>query len=146
MKALAIKLYNSKAIRYLITAGVATVVDVIVYFSVFNFLFHKEDLHIAALTIGAPSASLVFSFACGLFTNFMLTRHFVFTTSELKSSVQFGRFVLVAVAVFISNYYLMNFLIKVLDWYPTIARGFSAVTIGVLSFITHKAFSFKIKE
>jgi putative flippase GtrA len=146
MKEIILKLYNSKAVRYLITAGVATVVDVAVYFIVFNFLFRKIDLHIGGVVIGAPSASLALSFSCGLFTNFMLTRNFVFKESEVKSSVQFGRFVLVAVAVFFSNYYLMNFLIKVLDWYPTIARGFSAVTIGVLSFMTHKAFSFKIKS
>lgn len=145
MKALAIRLYQSRPFRYLVTAGIATVVDVVVYFLVFNYLLRKANIDISSIVVGAPTASLIISFSCGLVTNFLLTKNFVFSNSDLKSSVQFGRFVIVAIAVFISNYYFMNFLIKVLDWYPTIARGFSAITIGVLSFITHKAFSFRIK-
>ncbi len=145
MKELTRKLYYSKPFRFLITAGVATVVDVCIYFVMFNFILAKNNITAGSYVIGAPTLSLMISFSCGLVTNFMLTKTFVFKSSDLKSSSQFGRYVMVAVLVFISNYYLMNFLIKVLEWYPTIARGFSAISIGVLSFLTHKSFSFKSK-
>jgi putative flippase GtrA len=146
MKELYQKLYHSKPFRYLATAGIATVVDVSVYFVMFNYIIKKTNLEIGELIIGAPTLSLILSFTCGLMTNFFLTKNFVFDNSDLKSSSQFIRFVVVAIAVFISNYYLMNFLIKVMDWYPTLSRGFSAISIGVLSFLTHKTFSFRTKN
>jgi putative flippase GtrA len=146
MRDLAIRLFNSKAVRYLFTAGTATIVDVSIYFLAYNYLFHKANLELFNIIIGAPSLALAVSFSCGLITNFTLTKVFVFNGSNLKSSSQFGRYALVAILVFISNYYLMNFLIKVLGWYPTLSRGFSAISIGVLSFMTHKTFTFRIKE
>lgn len=145
MKDIAIKLLRSKPFRFLMTAGIATMVDVTVYFIVFNFILQKTNIEFGETIVGAPTISLLCSFNCGLITNFLLTKNFVFNQSDLKSSVQFGRFVLVAIAVFFSNYYLMNFLIKGLGWYPTLSRGFSAITIGVLSFLSHKTFSFKTK-
>lgn len=143
MRALAIRLFNSKAVRFLFTAGAATVVDVAVYFIFFNFILVKADLLLFGKTLSAPSVSLVISFSCGLITNFFLTKNFVFKGSDLRSGVQFGRFVLVAIGVFFLNYYFMNTLINVFGWFPTIARGFSAITIGVLSFMMHKMFSFR---
>lgn len=146
MKAIALKLFRSKAVRYLFTAGVATVVDVAIYFVVFNFILEKNDITSPWIVIGAPTFSLCVSFSCGMTTNFLLTRFFVFSGSDLKSGSQFFRYAMVAIAVLISNYYLMSLLIKGLHWYPTIARGFSAISIGVLSYLTHKTFSFRIKD
>jgi putative flippase GtrA len=40
----------------------------------------------------------------------------------------------------------MTFLIRELNWYPTLARTFSACSIGILSFLIHKSFSFKIRK
>jgi len=147
MSALILKLYHSKAIRYLFAAGIATVVDVTVYYSIFNYLLEKQNLQLTqSFIIGAPTVSLACSYSCGLVTNFLITKNFVFKESELRSRSQFIRFLIVAFVVLIANYYFMNFLIKSLDWYPTIARGFSAVSIGVFSFMSHKAFSFRIKS
>jgi putative flippase GtrA len=53
------------------------------------------------------------------------------------------RYLLVALLILILNYLLMSFLIKFLEWYPTIARICSALSIGALSFIIHKVFSFR---
>ncbi len=138
------KLINNKVIRYFFSAGIATGVDVAVYFLSFNFLFSKADLQFTnEITISAATASLVISYTCGLITNFLITKYLVFTESDLKGVHQLMRYVLVALLILLLNYLFMSFLIKVLEWYPTIARIVSALTIGLLSFIIHKVYSFR---
>ena len=70
----------------------------------------------------------------------------MFKDSDLKTYHQFLRFVLVALLVLGLNYLLMNFLIRELHWYPTIARAVSAIGIGGLSFVVHKTFSFRVSN
>ncbi|MBK9402349.1 MAG: GtrA family protein [Bacteroidetes bacterium] len=137
-------LLKSKIIRYLISAGLATWVDVVVYFVSFNYLYKKEDIDIFGFyTVSAPTASLILSYTIGLLTNFTLTKFLVFKESELETHKQLFRYVMVAILVLCLNYFLMSFLIRQLEWYPTLARAVSAVSIGVLSFVVHKSFSFK---
>ena len=138
------RILNNRVVRYIFSAGMATGVDVVVYFLSFNFLFYKNDLNVAEwLTVSAPTASLAISYSCGLVTNFLITKYLVFTKSDLKGIHQLMRYILVAVLILLLNYLLMSFLIKEMEWYPTIARICSALTIGFLSFIIHKFYSFR---
>lgn len=139
------KIINNKVIRYFFSAGTATVVDVSVYFIAFNFIFQKQDIHLLDLAVlSAPTASLIISYSCGLITNFLITKYLVFHESDLRGIHQLLRYLLVAVVILMLNYLFMSFLIKVLNWFPTIARVVSALTIGVLSFLIHKFYSFKV--
>lgn len=141
-----IKLLKLKALRYLIAAGIATIVDITVYYLVLNKVLQKNDLHIGTIILGAPGVSLAVSYSCGLITNFSITKLFVFKESDLRTRYQFFRFAIVALAVLFANYGFMKFLIDALNLYPTLSRAISAICIGVLSFIIHKAFSFQIKN
>jgi putative flippase GtrA len=137
------KLLKSRVVLYFFAAGTATAVDIGMYFISYNFLFKKEDVHFFNYIFSAPSLALLISYSCGLLINFSISKFLVFKESEVRTHKQFFRFVMVALAVFVANYYLLNFLVRVLHWYPTIGRTASALVIGVLSFISHKTFSFK---
>lgn len=139
------KLVASKVFRYFISAGIATWVDITVYFMAFNYIYQKMDIDFFGLiTITAPTASLILSYTMGLITNFTITKFLVFKESELETYKQLFRYILVAMMVLVLNYFLMKFLIGTLQWYPTIARAVSAVSVGLLSFVVHKTFSFKV--
>lgn len=139
------KLTNSKVFRYFISAGIATWVDITVYFLAFNYIYQKMDIDFfGMITITAPTASLILSYTMGLITNFTITKFMVFKESELETYKQLFRYILVAMVVLVLNYFLMKFLIETLQWYPTIARAVSAVSVGLLSFVVHKTFSFKV--
>jgi putative flippase GtrA len=141
------KVFQFKLVRYGMAAAIATCVDVCVYFIAFNYLFKKQDFHLADfLVVGAPTVSLILSYSCGLITNFTITKYFVFTESDLRGHHQLMRYVMVAVLILFLNYGFMSFLIKTLEWYPTIARATSAITIGFISFAIHKVFSFKVSK
>lgn len=141
------RILRLKVVRYFFAASSATLVDVSVYFLAFNYIYHKENIYFFDFfVLSAPTASLILSYTCGLITNFLITKFLVFTDSDLKTYHQFFRFVLVALGVLVLNYAFMSILIRQFEWYPTIARAFSAIIIGVLSFITHKTFSFRVKN
>jgi putative flippase GtrA len=144
------KVLNLKIVRYFFTALTATGVDLTVYFITCNFIFRNQDLNLFNfLTLRASTVSLCISFSCGLITNFTLTKIFVFHNSNLRTRHQLMRYTLVAVSFFFLNYLMMKYLIghfPLLAERTTIARGIAAVTIGILSFITHKFFSFQVKN
>ncbi len=141
------KILDNKIVRYFFSAGTATVVDVSVYFVAFNFIYQKQDIHLFNLVVlSAPTGSLMLSYTCGLITNFLITKYLVFTESDLRGVHQLMRYVLVAVFILFINYLFMSFLIKNLEWFPTIARIVSALTIGILSFIIHKFYSFRVSK
>lgn len=138
---------QSKVLRYFLSAGVATLVDVSMYFIAFNYIYEKIDIQVFnSFTISAATASLLLSYTMGLITNFLITKFLVFHESDLETHKQLFRYVLVAILVLVLNYLLMRFLIRNLEWFPTVARAVSAISIGVLSFIIHKTFSFRVSK
>ena len=141
------KILQSKVFRYLMSAGVATMVDISVYFIAFNYIYQKQDVHLfSSLLITAPTAALLLSYTAGLITNFLITKFLVFHESDLETHKQLFRYILVALVILALNYVLMRFLIRKLDWFPTLARAFSAISIGLLSFVIHKTFSFRVSK
>lgn len=141
------KFLRLKVVRYFFAAAVATLVDIWIYFIAFNYIYDKQNINFLGIyAFSAPTASLILSYTCGLITNFLITKFLVFTNSDLKTWQQFTRFVFVAIGVLCLNYGLMTFLINKLEWYPTISRAVSAVSVGVLSFVVHKTFSFRVSN
>jgi putative flippase GtrA len=138
-------LWQQRVVRYFFAAASATVVDVFVFWLVFNKILHQQNHDLLGIMVlKAPTLSLICGFSCGLLTNFTITKFFVFNQSEAKTRWQLFRFVLVAMIVLVCNYYFMWFLTAQLHWYATISRAVSAVTIGIFSFTAHKFFSFNL--
>jgi putative flippase GtrA len=138
-------LWQQRVVRYFFAAATATVVDVLVFWFVFNKILHQHNHNLLGMIVlKAPTLSLICGFGCGLVTNFLITKFFVFNQSDAKTRWQLIRFILVAIVVLICNYYFMWFLTAQLNWYATVSRAVSAVTIGVFSFTAHKFFSFKL--
>ncbi len=138
-------MWQQGVVRYFFAAVTATVVDVLVFWFVFNIILHQQPHTILGFfQLKAPSIALVCGFGCGLITNFTITKLFVFNQSLSKTRLQLLRFILVNMVVLVSNYYLMWFLTSQLHWYATVSRAVSAVTIGIFSFLAHKFFSFKL--
>ena len=99
------RLFQNKLFRYFISAGLATWVDITVYFLAYNYLYQKSDIGVFNVyTISAATASLFLSYTMGLLTNFLITRYLVFNDSELEFHKQLFRYVLVAMLVHVAAY------------------------------------------
>jgi putative flippase GtrA len=148
-------LFDGQLLRYIIVAGLATIVDVLTFTALMHTVF-KETTYkrsdLIALSIG---------FSLGLITNFLLSKYYVFTYSQLGTDTQFIRFLVVALIVFGANYLLMRLLYRISRLFPRtlvdhwdnrfdirrfkhlFIRGFSAGLIAFFSFLLHKWVSFE---
>lgn len=144
-QSLAKRALKNEVVRFFLSAGVGFLVDAIVYFLVYNYLFNRHGVTIYGHRMKGVTASLVISFSCQVITNFLITKYLVFTDSELKGRKQFFRFSLVAVLGFIANLLLLKLLVN-FDVYAPLARVIAAVSLGAASYFVHKFFSFRIKK
>lgn len=152
-------------IRYLLAAGTATLVDILVYTLLFALIV-DDGVEVSKCwgfqTAFGKSADICFSgkdlafiggFAAGLLANFWLSKALVFQESVLKTRTQFTRFALVAFIVFAANWHLMRFFWSFLppllpfesvNLTAFFIRGLAASIVAVLSFVFHKVFSFRV--
>jgi putative flippase GtrA len=134
---------KNQFLKYLIAAGSGMTVDLIAYTILYHFiLFH---LHIP---------SFVISFSLGLITNFLVSKFFVFSGSQLSTKTQFKRFFLISLVVFFANLGFMQLLytqiprisesLPRVPFYGGIVRLVAGGTIAIISFLSHKFLSFEV--
>jgi len=140
------KFLQNKVLRFFLSAGIATLVDVIIYFITFSYLLDREGVKLFNTRITAHEFSLLISYTCGVTVNFLINKYAVFTESNLKGRKQFFRFALIAGIGFFANYALLRFFVEICSFWPTLSRVFSALSLGVASFYVHRLFTFKIKS
>ena len=122
-------LLTREFLNYLVVGGLATVVDV----AIFGLLLNLNFSH---------TLSLSFSYLCGLTTNFLLSRDYVFGVRWQNGILQYCVFACVAINSLFANLGIMQLLINELQWSAISARIASAACVAVLSFIGHKLYSF----
>jgi len=137
--------FQNKIVRFFLSAGIAILLDVIIYFITFNFIFIDDDVMIFGHPNKSHNVSLLISYSCGVVINFLLTKYAVFADSNLASRKQFLRFSFIAFIGFFANYSLLRFFVEFCNVAPTLARLASALSLGVASYYIHKFFTFKIK-
>ena len=140
------RIINNKVIRFFLSAGVATLVDVLIYFGVINYILNYQRINIGSYSASAHNFSLCISYSCGVVVNFLLNKYAVFSESNIAGRKQFRRFALIAFLGFFANYALLRLFVEIVGFYPTPSRIASALSLGVASYYVHKLFTFKIKE
>jgi len=136
---------NNNVVRFFLSAGVAALVDVIIYFVTINYIFNQGRVQLGNYSASDHNFSLCISYTCGIVVNFLLTKYAVFNNSELTGIKQFRRFALIAFLGFFANYGLLRLFVEVFGIYPTLSRIMAALSLGVASYYIHKMFTFKIK-
>lgn len=139
------KLTNNTVAKFFLSAGIAFLVDVTVYYIFVNFIFGDEKVFFLGKPHSPNNISLAISYSLGVLVNFFITKYAVFAESKLKGRKQFLRFIGVAALGFFANYALLRYFIEYLDFFPTPSRIASALCLGIVSFFVHKFFTFKMK-
>lgn len=137
---------NHRVVKFFLSAGVATLIDVLIYFVVIKYMLHYQRVVIGVYSASAHNFTLCISYSCGVVINFLLTKYAVFSESTVAGSKQFRRFALIAFLGFFANYGLLRLFVEVIGFYPTPSRIASALSLGVASYYVHKLFTFKIKK
>jgi putative flippase GtrA len=140
------KLLKNEFVGFFLSAGVGFVVDAIVYYWMYNDVFHHQKFKIAGISLTGDVLSLMISYSCNVICNFLLTKYFVFAHSKLAPRNQFMRFALVAFIGFFANLLLLRLFVSNFKMFPPVARIIAALSLGIASYFVHKFFSFNIKK
>ena len=131
-----------KTYRYAVCGGGNMVLDILLYFIAFHYIFEKQDLDLSVVVLSSHIASLFFVFPITFLTGFFLNKYITFHDSDLASNVQFIRYFLVAIGAIVISYFSMKLLVDILHFYPTPSK---VVTIGVTiiySYILQNSYTF----
>lgn len=119
--------------------------DLVVYFISYNYIFHKQPIEIGGITVGAHIAAFVISFLISFPYGFIINKYIVFTTSELRGRIQLFRYGLTVVSCIGLNYLFLKLFVEAFGWFATPSKAITTGLVAVYSYFTQQYFSFKVK-
>lgn len=135
-----------KTFRYAVCGGGNLVLDTVLYFICFHFIFHKENIDIGIIVLSPHIASLFFVFPITFIIGFLLNRFIVFSESKLSLKTQFLRYFTIGIIALLISYFSMKILVDILLFYPTPSRLITIVITVLFSYVMQNKFSFKVQE
>lgn len=140
------KLVSLQTFRYAACGGANTVLDIFVFFLAYNFILHKEVLHLGFMSFKPHIAAFIISFLISFPTGFMLMRHVVFPGSILHGRVQLFRYFLLVLVCIILNYIFIRLFVEHFHLYPTVSKIITTIIVVSFSYMTQKNFTFKAEK
>ena len=105
---------NNETYLYAATGGANTVFDILLYFTFYHSVFHKEVVDFGFIAFSPHIAAFVFVFPITFFTGFLLAKYVTFTASELRGRKQLIRYAISVGGSILLNYLLLNYLWNIL--------------------------------
>lgn len=134
--------------HYAACGGSNTLFNIFLYHMFYNFVLHKEVLHVGVLAFKPHVAAFIMAFFITFPIGFYLSMYVVFQGSYLRRRIQLIRYFMVAMACVGLNYFLLKFFIETLGWYehPTLALMATAVIVVTFSYVSQRFFSFRVDK
>lgn len=132
-----------KTYRYAVCGGTNLILDTILYFVFYHFVFEKQDVDVYFTILSSHIASLFFVFPITLITGFLMNKFITFTDSDLPWKTQFFRYFQVGISGLFVSYVTMKILVDFIGFYPTPSRFITIVVAVTYSYIMQSKYSFR---
>ncbi len=132
--------------RYAATGGANLFLDIFLYFLVYNFVLHQQDLNLYIVVISPYIAAFLIVFPITFVTGFVLAKYITFTGSPLRGRVQLVRYGVSVGGSLLLNYLLLKLFVEVFFFWPTISKMFTTVFVVTYSYLIQRYFTFKTGE
>jgi len=129
--------------RYAACGGFNTCLDITLFFISYNFILHKQPIHISFLTIGPHIAAFLIGFTVTFPIGFYLSRYVVFQETTVGKRRQLSKYFVVVLGCLFLNYGFLKLFVDVFKWYPTPSKMLTTVFVVAFSYLTQKNFTFK---
>ena len=146
------KVMSEQLFRYAACGGGNLVLDWILYFLVYNYMVGHELVYLTfpplwggqgwGLCITPHIASLCIVFPITLLTGFWLQKNVTFSSSNLHSARQLGRYVVIVMINLAINYFGLKLCVEALGWYPTPSKMVITLITVAISYLGQKYFTF----
>lgn len=132
--------------RYAVCGGSNLVLDIVLYFLVYQYVFEKQNVDLDVVVLTGHIATLFFVFPITFFTGFLLNRYITFDDSLLSAKTQFIRYLVVSLGAIFLSYLLMKMFVDGFGFFATPSKIVTTVVTVVYSYILQSKFSFKAEN
>lgn len=132
--------------RYAACGGGNTVLDILLYFIAYNFIFDKQVAHFGFIAVKPHIAAFIFAFCFTFPIGFILSSNIVFSGSGLRRRIQLFRYCVVVIGAIALNYVFLKLFVEQFHFYPTIAKICTTVIVVTYSYLSQKHYSFRSAE
>lgn len=129
---------------YATTGATNTLFDWILYFTSYNFILKKENLHTGFFTLSPHIAALAITFPITLISGFLLQKYVTFSASTLRGKTQISRYIMVVILNLAINILGLKILVEGCKLYPTPSKMIVTLLCITISYLLQKKFTFKI--
>ena len=137
------KFMPQQLFRYGFSGGANLVLDLVLFFVFYNFVFKKEVVHIWFIALTPYIASFIVSVLITFVTGFWLSRYISFNESKLHGGVQLYRYLMVVLVCVLMNYFGLKLFVEVFHVYPTPSKMIITIFTTLFSYFSQKYYSFK---
>lgn len=132
---------------YAAVGGSNMVLDLILYFISYNFIFKKEVVQITEKIAFEPYiAAFIFAFIFTFPLGFALSKYIVWSESNIRGRIQLFRYFLLVLSNIFLNYILLKFFVEICHFYPTVSKLLTIIIVVTFSYLTQKHFTFRVKK
>lgn len=136
------KIIPLQTFRYAVCGGGNMVLDAVLYFLFFHFLFLEQDVDLFFVTISPQIAAFLVTAPITFFSGLWLAKNISFQNSPLRDKTQAARYLLVTLSNFLIKYFGIKLLVFI-SVFPSIANVMMTVVTVIFSYFMQKYFTFK---
>lgn len=137
------KVMPLQTFRYAACGGFNTALDISIFFISYNFILHKQPLHLFFLTIRPHIAAFLFGFTATFPIGFYLSRYVVFQETTVTKRRQLRKYFTVVLGCIFLNYGFLKLFVEVFKWYPTPSKLVTTIFVVAFSYLSQKNYTFK---
>ena len=138
------KVMPLQTFRYAACGGFNTILDIVVFFVSYNFIFDKQHIHIGSLEIGPHIAAFLVAFTVTFPIGFYLSRYVVFQQIAVAKRTQLRKYFMVVFFCLLLNYGFLKLFVDVFHWYPTPSKIITTFFVVIFSYLSQKNYTFKV--
>ncbi len=137
------KIIGLQTFRYAACGGSNALLNLIVFFISYNYVFSTEILRLHNFAVTKYIAAYLVALAISFPVGFCLNKFVVFRQSNLQGRVQFFRYAALTVTNIFSDYLLLHLLVGYFGFWATPSQAFIIVILSLFSYFYQTYFSFK---
>lgn len=140
------RIMNRLTFRYAACGGGNTILDILIFYLSFHFLFHEQVVQLGFMAIKPHKAAFLVAFLITFPIGFLLMRNVVFQGSAIRGRTQLIRYFLTVLICLILNYIFLTLFVEYLHIYPTIAKIMTTLIVMLFSYTSQRFFTFKVSS
>ena len=133
----------AETFRYAATGGFNLALDIFLYFVFYNFILHKQIVHLGFVAISPHIAAFIYVFPITFTTGFLLAKYITFTSSPIRGRVQLIGYALSVGGSILLNYFLLKLFVEYFLIWPTVSKMITTVFVVTYSYLMQRYVIFK---